>query len=139
MRSRLRATALAVAFVAAGTVLYFSVRSVPRRERAGVSDNRPVNDAKQPRRPAPADETPFQLPAEPEPPEPGSPAHAPYFQAMVAGDEQALRLARDGLAAAQQAGPDPASAAHVRRLNEMERLYAERLSRHQRALDEAAR
>ncbi len=55
---------------------------------------------------------------------------------MIAGDENALQLARDGLVAAQ-AGPGPASPGHLRNLHEMERIYAERLARHQRALAES--
>jgi hypothetical protein len=136
-RSRLLATALAVGFVAAGTLGYLGVRVKPWQRRVAALDT-PVTatGAKQPRNPAPADETPFQAPPEPTPPEPGTPAHAPYFQAMVAGDEHALQLARSGLAAAQ-GGSDPASPAHVRRLQEMERFYTERLARHRLALDES--
>jgi hypothetical protein len=89
------------------------------------------------KRVAPGDEAPpFQAPAEPDMPEGGSPARVPYLQAMIAGDENALQLARDGLLAAQ-AGPGSASPGHVRNLHEMQRIYTERLARHQRALDES--
>jgi hypothetical protein len=79
-------------------------------------------------------EAPFVAPEEPTPPEPGTPARAPYFRAMVAGDERALQSIRDAVTQSK-AGRGSATPAYLKRLQEMEVVYAERLVRHRRDLD----
>jgi len=130
-RANVIATALALAFVAAGTWSYFHF-GAPGRARNRIAARaliRPVPPA--PVEPA-ADDA-FTVPEEPSPPEPGSPAHEPYFRAMVAGDERALSLARNALTEARS-GPGRVSPGYVARLEKMHGIYEERLARHRDAL-----
>ena len=87
-------------------------------------------------RPPAEQEIPFVLPEEPMPPARGTAAHDIYFQAMVAGDQEALALARKALADGQTVNASPAYARHMQ---QMERTYAERLARHQDELTHPVR
>jgi hypothetical protein len=126
-RSNIVATGLAVAFVAVVGSAYFAVRKRPApdpRETVPVQVVAPEPPSEEPR---------FELPPEPEPPAAGTAAHRPYYQAMVDGDRRGLELARSSLAEAA-ARPGKASPRYVQTLQTMERAYAERLVRHERAL-----
>jgi hypothetical protein len=130
-RANVMATALAVAFVAAGTWGYVHLRG---SGRAGTRVAARAVDFAVPAAPVePAADDRFTVPEEPAPPEAGSPARQPYFRAMVAGDERALALARKALA---EAGRDPGgvSPGYVERLKTMQSIYEERLARHRDAL-----
>jgi hypothetical protein len=71
----------------------------------------------------------FTLPPDPDPPAIGTAERRTYFDALVAGDERSLETVRSALANAA-AGNGRTEEAYVRRLQEMERVYQERLARH---------
>ena len=130
-RANVIATALALAFVAAGTWSYLHFR-LPGRAGSRV-EARAVVHPVPPAPVEPAADEAFTVPDEPTPPELGSSARQPYFRAMVAGDERALSLARKALGEARSA-PGHVSPGYVVRLEKMQGIYEERLARHRDAL-----
>ena len=125
-RSTIVVTALALGALGLGAWILFRPKPVP-----GTPPAPPVeaHDPAVPTAPAPK----FTLPPEPEPPAPGTSAHADYFKAMIAGAERGLAAARKGLADAKaaQGRTDPA---YLQTLESMERTYIERLDRHRGAI-----
>jgi hypothetical protein len=71
----------------------------------------------------------FTLPPDPDPPAIGTAERRAYFDALVAGDERSLETVRSALANAV-AGKGRTEEAYIHRLEEMERVYQERLARH---------